>query len=181
MSIEAVAKAKSPGVKEGDSPDTTAGAEHNPIPTDYMNIYRHDAAPELSASRPKSSTSPVRDQTDIDAYILEGTASFDAPFHIGTREDLQSFLDMLQARRSGKSVSLLVEDVSHGTADLLDETLHIGLETVSAHTKGRVNDNGDHSQSQHYMDSIRLNLWDGNSSKENFHSLTWWRMFLHSR
>ena len=64
----------------------------------------------------------------------------------------------------------------------LVDVLEFNPNTVIEHIKGRVNDDGlEKKQSGLHADRIQSTLFDHISRRDNQESLTWWKLFSHSR
>jgi hypothetical protein len=82
-----------------------------------------------------------------------------------------------------KGILLAIEDISAQLERLLLAHGVISMSTLEEHYRGRVND-PDHAKPKRkklHADSMEFTLFDRVQPREQLESLTWWKLFTHSR
>ncbi|KAF2471800.1 uncharacterized protein BDR25DRAFT_303198 [Lindgomyces ingoldianus] len=120
---------------------------------------------------------------DVIIYRYENDACVGDGMHLKTVDDVRAFLESLSsAHLSSTDFLLLIEDISNDVIQTLADNLDFNPSTVTEHVKGRVNDDGSEKRkSGLHVDKIQSTLFDHITRRDNQESLTWWKLFSHSR
>jgi hypothetical protein len=96
-------------------------------------------------------------------------------------EQVEEFWTNNWNKATGMSFLLLVEDVSDALIEVIDQYAEFRETTANGHMKGRVNDPEKRSSHVFPADKVDSTLFDRYNERKNLDSLTWWRLYSHSR
>lgn len=147
------------------------------VPNQGQNATPEDVGDALTVSIPNPSK-PV----DVIIHSFQHDVATGPGTHVRTLDDLKAFLEKDPTSQSpGTDYLLLVEDIPNHAVEYMADVLDFNPKTALEHVKGRVNDWRDKSRSDLHVNKLRSTLFDHISRRENQESLTWWRLFSHSR
>lgn len=150
--------------------DGTESAEPDATPEDPADAL---SRPLVKAPKP----------VDIVVYTFVKDVCVGREKHLKNVDDLRTLLEDTSSQQgSPNDFLLLIEDISNEVVESLVDILDLNPKTVAEHVKGRVNDDGlEKRRSDLHVDRIQSTFFDHISRRDNQESLTWWKLFSHSR
>jgi hypothetical protein len=123
------------------------------------------------------------ESTDIIVYMIPKCENPTAELKIYNREELLYFIKRIkQSPRSRSQYLFLIQDISQGVIDGLEEELGFPASVAEEHVKGRVN--GESSRPERtglHSERLASNLFGASSAKSDITSVSWWRLLSQSK
>jgi hypothetical protein len=123
------------------------------------------------------------ESTDIIVYTIPKAEDPAAELKIYNRGELVSFIKRAKQNPHSRSQYLfLIQDISQGVIDDLEEELGFPASVAEEHVKGRVN--GESSRPQRtrlHSERLASNFFSTSSAKSDITSISWWRLLSQSK
>ncbi|KAF2733252.1 hypothetical protein EJ04DRAFT_276216 [Polyplosphaeria fusca] len=121
------------------------------------------------------------ERIDILVYVFDSTSYIIEELQLNTLNALREFLTDDSRYGSDSTSLLLAEDISSEAIELIGASSNFHLGTASEHLKGRINCREEGSKERLHVEQMRTTLFDRVTQHEGQESITWWRLFTHSR
>jgi Mg2+ and Co2+ transporter CorA len=147
----------------------------------YGSAVRPRRTPEDVGQALSGRTFHESDELDVIIYTFADEVCLEDQIHIKSLVELDDFFRNSQTSAAKHDFLVLIEDISDKIAQVIDQYSKTNQDTAKEHVRGRVN--GKERLGTHSLHSDRLHttLFDHYGRDENRDSLTWWRLFSHSR
>lgn len=136
----------------------------------------HDVAEALHRSTVRKAN-----QLDAVVYTFADDVCLDENLHITSLQALDKFFRRDRRPTSKNDFLLLFEDISVETTMVIDQFSRFEKTAAAEHFRGRVNNEEEAATDTLHAERLHNTLFDHYNRDENRDSLTWWRLFSHSR